>query len=163
MRQGRTGAGWWALTLAVAISPVIACRPGAEAVADGDDPLAALRAPAQSARYGGPFWAREAHRGSRTWRAARAFCDGRDGRDGREWRRERQLPNCQPVELVERWEELALLQGMAGMPALPAPPPAPPRMHPGESRQVGADVAALRAWEERLAARGRAAAREGRW
>ncbi len=73
-----------------AVLAAVACRPSPEAVADGDDALAALASPAQSARYDGPFWAREAHRGSRTWRAARALCAGH-----------RELPNCHPVALVE--------------------------------------------------------------
>ncbi|HEV3456356.1 MAG TPA: hypothetical protein VHG32_07335 [Thermoanaerobaculia bacterium] len=138
-----------ALGLAVAVA-LASCRSSAEEVADGADPLAALAAPAQSARYDGPFWTREAHRNSRTWQAARAFCAKS---------RDRGLPNCHAVELVRRWEE-----GLppAALPELRPPPPAPPAMHPGEAGYVEADVAALKAWEARLLIRGRAAAGQGR-
>jgi hypothetical protein len=156
----KAGVGWMglaALAMKMALAAALAlaagsCRPSAEAVADGDDPLAALAAPAQSARYDGPFWAREAHRGSRTWRAARAFCGGHP-----------ELPNCHPVLLVTRWEEPVSLGTPAGLPPLPAPPPLPPALHPGAAGAAGADLAALKAWEARLLARGRAAgAGEGR-
>ena len=142
-----------ALALALAV-PAGACRPSAAAVADGDDALAALAAPVQSARYDGPFWAREAHRGSRTWRAARAFCAGR--------REAPELPNCHPVALVERWEAPAAREMPAGLPPLAAPPPLPPALHPGTAGAARGDLAAVAAWEARLLARGRAAAGEGR-
>jgi hypothetical protein len=152
MRAARAGlgrAGWVALAVALA-----SCRPSAEAIADGEDPLAALATPAESARYDGPFWVREAHRDSRIWRAAKGFCAKARGRG---------LPNCHAVDLVERWEEPlrlgepgtpALLQPWQALPPLPAPPPLPPALHPGDPRGPGADVAALKAWEAGLAARG---------
>jgi hypothetical protein len=146
MRSRRAVAGLVGMALTLG-----SCRPSAEAVADGDDPLAALAAPAQSARYDGPFWAREAHRGSRIWRTAKAFCEGHH-----------ELPNCHPVLLVTRWEEPLSLGTPAGLPPLPAPPPLPPALHPGEAGAAGADLAALKAWEARLLARGRAGAGEGR-
>lgn len=151
---GRVGLAGLAMRMALAVALVLAagsCRPSAEAVADGDDPLAALAAPAQSARYDGPYWAREAHRGSRTWRAARAFCAGH-----------RELPNCHPVLLVTRWEEPVAMESPAGLPPLPAPPALPPALHPGEAGAAGADLAALKAWEAQLQARGKAAGGEVR-
>src|ERR1700694_5791442 len=87
-RGSGRGFGWIGLALALA-----SCRPSVEAVADGPDPLAALASPAQSARYDGPYWTREAHRNSPSWRAAKAFC--RKSRD-------RELPNCHAVRLGER-------------------------------------------------------------
>lgn len=135
---------------------LLGCGPPAPAAADGADPLAALAAPAQSARYDGPFWTREAHRDSRTWRAAKAYCRQARGR---------RPPNCHAVELVERWEGPWLL-GAPDAPggALPAPPPLPPppAMHPGEAGRSAAAVAAWKAWRARLAARGRDAAAGGR-
>jgi hypothetical protein len=136
-----------ALALALA-----SCKPSAEAIADGDDPLAALATPAASARYDGPFWTREAHRDSRTWQAARAFC---------EQARERALPNCHAVQLVERWEGPWRMGTLPPLPALPPPPPLPPSMHPDEPGSAGADLSALKAWEVRLAARGKNAATRG--
>jgi len=159
MRMRRAAGRWagWVAAVAAALA-LASCRPSAEAIADGDDPLAALAAPAQSARYDGPFWTREAHRNSRAWQAARAFCDQA---------RERQLLNCHPVELVERWEGPLRSGGTAALPVLPAlpqlppPPPLPPALHPGGPGGPGADIAALRAWEARLSERGRGGAARG--
>jgi hypothetical protein len=152
MRFARTvGGRAGSVALAVALG-VASCRPSAEAIADGDDPLAALAAPAESARYDGPFWTREAHRNSRTWREAGAFCRQARGRG---------LPNCHAVELVERWEGAWGAGTPAALPPLPAPPPLPPALHPADPGRPGADLAALKAWEARLAARGRDAATGG--
>jgi hypothetical protein len=129
--------------LAVALAAV-SCSPSPEAVADGDDPLRALTAPAQSARYDGPFWTREAHRNTRTWQAAKAVCQGH-----------RELPNCHAVELVLRWEQPFVL------PPLPPPPPLPPATHTGEAGYQGADVVALKAWEAQLRAAQAARTRKG--
>jgi hypothetical protein len=142
----------WTGRVAVALA-LASCRPSPEAIADGDDPLAALASAAESARYAGPFWTREAHRDSRTWRQARDFCAQS---------RERVLPNCHAVRLVERWEEAWRAGTPAALPPLPAPPPLPPALHPGDPGQPGSDLAALKAWEAGLAARGRNAATEGR-
>ena len=142
-------AGWVALAAALALA---SCRPSAEAIADGDDPLAALAAPAESARYDGPFWTREAHRNSRTWRQARAYCRQARGRE---------LPNCHAVELVERWEGAWGVGTRAALPPLAPPPPLPPDLHPGDPGRPGVDLAALKAWEARLAERGRNAATRG--
>lgn len=142
--------GWIALALALA-----SCRPSAEAIADGEDALAALASPAQSARYDGPYWTREAHRNSPSWQAAKAFC--RKSRD-------RELPNCHAVRLVERWEEPLRSSGIgapAALPALPPPPPPPPAMHPGDPAHAAADVAAVKAWEARLRTRSQLTAARG--
>src|ERR1700674_2905107 len=152
-RAGFQRAGWIALAMALA-----SCKPSAEAIADGDDPLQALATPAESARYDGPFWTREAHRNSRTWQAALSFCRKT---------RERELPNCHAVRLVERWEEPLRAPGigapatMPTMPALRPPPPPPPALHPGDPNHAAADVAAVKAWEARLRARGQGAAAGG--
>jgi hypothetical protein len=135
------------------------CRPSAEAVADGGDPLAALAAAAQSVRYDGAFWTREAHRHSRTWRAAKVYCREAHARG---------LPNCHAVELVERWEGPWFLGApdargaLPALPALPPPPPLPPALHPGDPGRVAEDIAALAAWQARLTARGQDAAAGGR-
>jgi hypothetical protein len=145
-KTSRTKAAAGALALALA---GWSCRPSAEAVADGDDPLAALAAPVESARYDGPFWARQAHRETAAWKAAKVFCREHAGRE---------LPNCRAVALVLWWEGPS-----PSLPALPPPPlmppmlPPAPALHPGEPGYAAADVAALKAWEERLLARGRQA------
>jgi hypothetical protein len=145
--------GWIGLALALA-----SCRPSAEAIADGDEPLAALAAPVQSARYDGPYWTREAHRNSPSWQAAKAFC--RKSRD-------QGLPNCHAVRLVERWEEPLRPSGIGApatmpvLPPLPPPPPRPPALHPGDPDQAAADVSAVKAWEARLLARRQGAAAGG--
>jgi hypothetical protein len=152
-RGGGRRLGWIGLALALA-----SCRPSPEAVADGEDPLAALASPVQSALYDGPYWTREARRNSPSWRAAKAFC--RKSRDS-------ELPNCHAVRLVERWEGPLRSPGigapatMPTMPALPPPPPRPPALHPGDPDQAAADVAAVKAWEARLLARGQGAAAGG--
>jgi hypothetical protein len=126
-----------------------ACRPAVDEIANGDDALAALAVPVESARYDGPYWAREAHRRSRTWAAATAFCARA---------RAARLPNCHVVELVERWEGLGAPPSQLSLPPLAPPPPAPPALHPGDPGRAAADLAAVKAWEEGLAARAREAA-----
>jgi hypothetical protein len=145
MRSRRAGLGIVGLAMALA-----SCRPSAEAVADGDDPLAALAMPVQSARYDGAFWTREAHRNSRAWQAAKALCG-----------KNRELPNCHAVELVERWEEPLRHGAPAALPALPPPPPPPPTMHPGDPEYAESDLAALKAWEARLQVRAWGSAARG--
>jgi hypothetical protein len=147
-----------AASLGLALAAMAACRPAAEEIANGDDALAALAAPVESARYDGPYWAREAHRRSRTWAAARAYCARA---------RAARLPNCHAVELVARWEGLGASPSQPSqlsLPPLPPPPPLPPALHPGDPGRAAADLAAVKAWEEGLAARARdaAAARSGR-
>ena len=67
------------------------CRSGTEAIANGDDPLAALRAPVRSVRYDGAFWNREAVDQTDLWHQAVAYCRT-PGNSA--------APNCQTVGLV---------------------------------------------------------------
>ncbi len=125
---------WRAVLGAVLVAALASCRPTAEAIAEGDDPLAALGAPVASRRYDGPFWAREAHGHSLVWQRARALCAERADED---------LPSCRIVGIVARWE---------GPPSLPAlRVPRPPVLSPGAPGYVGADVRALEEWERELA------------
>jgi len=63
----------------------------AEELANGDDPLAALRSPVRSARYDGAFWNREAVQDTRLWHDAVDYCRT-PGNSA--------APNCQTVGLV---------------------------------------------------------------
>jgi hypothetical protein len=62
-----------------------------EELANGDDPLAALRSPVRSARYDGAFWNREAAADTELWHDAVAYCRT-PGNSA--------APNCQTVGLV---------------------------------------------------------------
>lgn len=104
--------------------PLLACAPSAGEIADGADPLAALKSPAPTARYREPFWAQHSHRGTPLWKSALAFCRT-EGRD------RRLFPNCAHVQIVSYWE---------------APPP-----FPAPHFQFG-DVPAVRRWERDVAA-----------
>ncbi|QQR74061.1 MAG: hypothetical protein IPJ17_00185 [Holophagales bacterium] len=66
-------------------------KPSAEALANGDDPLASLRSPVRSARYDGAFWNREAIQSTALWQDAVAYCRT-PGNSA--------APNCQTVGLV---------------------------------------------------------------
>lgn len=66
-------------------------QPSAEELANGDDPLAALRSPVRSARYDGAFWNREAVQSTDLWQDAVAYCRT-PGNSA--------APNCQTVGLV---------------------------------------------------------------
>lgn len=80
------------LALGAALVSLLSCGgPTPQELADGDDPLVALRSPARSARYDGSFWAREADAESGLWRSAIAYC--REPGNAT-------LPNCQTVALV---------------------------------------------------------------
>ena len=111
------------VTLALAL-PLLACAPSAGEIADGPDPLAALKSPAPTARYREPFWAQQSHRGTPVWKSALAFCRD-EGRD------RARFPNCAHVTVVSFWE---------------APPPFP------EPRFQFGDVPAVRQWERDIAA-----------
>lgn len=83
-------AGLTAIALASLL--VAGCgQPSAEELANGDDPLTALRSPVRSARYDGAFWNREAVRSSDLWADAVAYCRT-PGNSA--------APNCQTVGLV---------------------------------------------------------------
>ena len=79
-----------ALGLAVLLSAGCG-QPSAEDLANGDDPLAALRSPVRSARYDGAFWNREAVQATDLWQDAVAYCRT-PGNSA--------APNCQTVGLV---------------------------------------------------------------
>jgi hypothetical protein len=66
-------------------------QPSAEDLANGDEPLAALRSPVRSARYDGAFWNREAVQSTDLWQDAVAYCRT-PGNSA--------APNCQTVGLV---------------------------------------------------------------
>ena len=101
----------------------------AEELANGDDPLAALRSPVRSARYDGAFWNREAVQDTRLWYDAVDYCRT-PGNSA--------APNCQTVGLVlstielekaareaKRQLEVLLEQSKRfGAPRRPLPPPA---------------------------------------
>ena len=84
---------------AVALSALVAVAFGLgacgktspEELANGDDPLAALRSPVRSARYDGAFWNREAAADTKLWHDAVAYCRT-PGNSA--------APNCQTVGLV---------------------------------------------------------------
>ena len=66
-------------------------QPSAEDLANGEDPLTALRSPVRSARYDGAFWNREAVQSTDLWQNAVAYCRT-PGNSA--------APNCQTVGLV---------------------------------------------------------------
>jgi hypothetical protein len=89
--------------VSIALAPLLlaaalGCQPSPAEVADGDDPLAALRATAATSRYKEPYWAEQCHRGNVTWQDALAFCRG-EGKD------ETRYPNCDHVRIVALWDE----------------------------------------------------------
>ena len=111
------------VTVALAL-PLLACAPSAGEIADGPDPLAALKSSAPTALYREPFWAQQSHRRTPVWKSALAFCAA-EGRD------RARFPNCAHVTIVSYWD---------------APPPLPaPRFQFG-------DVPAVQQWERELAA-----------
>lgn len=79
---------------ALALATLLAAgcgQPTAEDLANGDDPLTALRSPVRSARYDGSFWNREAVQSTELWAAAVAYCRTPGNSTA---------PNCQTVGLV---------------------------------------------------------------
>ena len=84
---------WSGLTvLALASLLVSGCgQPSAEELANGDDPLTALRSPVRSALYDGAFWNREAVQSTPLWQDAVAYCRTPGNTAA---------PNCQTVGLV---------------------------------------------------------------
>jgi hypothetical protein len=86
------------LSLGVTMLAVVACGPSAEAVANGDDPVAALKSSTVSSRYTVPFWTRAVREQPALWQEAKAYCFGPDGF---------QAPNCAPVREVETIERMA--------------------------------------------------------
>jgi len=105
-------------------------KPSAEALANGDDPLASLRSPVRSARYDGAFWNREAIQSTDLWQDAVAYCRT-PGNSA--------APNCQTVGLVLSTLELEQaakaakrqLQILLGQSKHLAPPGSRPGPAPG--------------------------------
>jgi hypothetical protein len=94
------------VSMALMIAALGACQPSAQAVADGDDPLAALRSSAQSTRYNSGYWkeqGRAAAGGANApaqerWAQALAYCGEAQPRPGLE--AEGAKPNCAAVRLA---------------------------------------------------------------
>lgn len=92
--------------VALATAAFASCRPSAQAVADGDDPLAALRSSAQSARYTSGYWkeqGRAATGGANApaqerWTEALAYCGEAQPRPGLE--ADGAKPNCGAVRFA---------------------------------------------------------------
>ena len=59
---------------ALLIAPLAGCRPEPAAVANGDDPLAALRVSVQSTRYTDQWWQQQAQANPTLWRQAVDYC-----------------------------------------------------------------------------------------
>lgn len=66
---------WFPMLFVALAGLVLGCgQPSAEQVANGDDPIAALRSPVRSSRYDGGFWNREAQQETELWREAVEYC-----------------------------------------------------------------------------------------
>ena len=70
----------------------VACGPSQEKIANGDDPIAALRSTAQSSRYGAAYWREQLEADSALWKEALTFCADSQRAD---------YPNCQTVRSTE--------------------------------------------------------------
>jgi hypothetical protein len=70
-----------------------ACQPKPEDVANGDDPIAALRVAVRSTRYDGPYWQQQRLAASDVWKRALAECTPEQAT---------QRPNCEPVVANQR-------------------------------------------------------------
>lgn len=70
------------------ITMLSACEPSPETVANGDDPMEALKVPVQSTRYTGDFWMRDYERDPARFMEAVAFCEEKEFAD---------YPNCREV------------------------------------------------------------------
>ncbi len=65
-----------------------ACGPTNEDIANGDDPIKALKVTAQSTRYAGDFWVREHEQNPERFQEAISFCEAKEYAD---------YPNCRAV------------------------------------------------------------------
>ena len=84
------------LAAAALLAAAPACAPSPDAAANGDDPLAALRSTAPSARYTAGYWYEQARSDSAgRWRQATAYCGDEQARPGLEADGAR--PNCRAV------------------------------------------------------------------
>lgn len=80
------------LLLIIAIACSAGCGPSQEAVANGDDPIAALASTVASDRYGTAFWTQQMHDGTEIWTQALAYCEPAERSD---------YPNCKTVRSVQ--------------------------------------------------------------
>jgi hypothetical protein len=76
----------------VLVALLIGCRPSAEDVANGPDPLRALAQHVESSRYGPDYWKDVAGRNPALWAKATAFCRRGDSDE---------CPTCASVKMVE--------------------------------------------------------------
>lgn len=74
------------------------CAKDNSAVANGDDPLAALTVPVPSDRYNSSFWTQKSRADTALWTQAVAYCEGKTDGDH---------PNCAPVRQVRVLERMA--------------------------------------------------------
>ncbi|GJG89657.1 hypothetical protein tb265_48380 [Gemmatimonadetes bacterium T265] len=82
--------------LATLLAAAAACAPSPDALANGDDPLAALRSTAPSTRYNAGYWYEQAGADSAgRWRQATAYCGESQAPPGLEADGAR--PNCRAV------------------------------------------------------------------
>lgn len=84
------------LGLVILAIGLVGCGPSPEEVADGDDPLAALRVSVPSTRYGGRFWRLQHRQAPSLYADAVAFC-----RAESEAARLGERPNCEPVLMAD--------------------------------------------------------------
>ena len=84
------------LAAAALLSTAVACAPSPDALANGEDPLAALRSTAPSTRYTAGYWYEQARIDSAgRWRSATAYCGEEKASPGLEANGAR--PNCRAV------------------------------------------------------------------
>jgi hypothetical protein len=83
------------LTAALITITLFGCGPSDEEIADGGDPLAALRVSALSVRYDGRFWQAQHAQSPTRFAEAIAYCtsESEAGRLG-------ERPNCEPVMMA---------------------------------------------------------------
>ena len=89
--------------MALTIAALGGCSPSAQATADGDDPLAALRSSAQSTRYTSAYWKEQGRAATggadaparERWTQALAYCGEAQPRPGLE--ADGAKPNCGSV------------------------------------------------------------------
>lgn len=86
------------LTAALITLTLFGCGPSDEEIADGGDPLAALRVSALSARYDGRFWQAQHVQSPTRFAEAVAYCTSES-----EAGRLDERPNCEPVLMADEF------------------------------------------------------------
>lgn len=71
---------------------LLACGPAQEELANGDDPIAALRSTVESSRYGAKYWTEQMTAATDLWIKAAAYCEPAEHAD---------YPNCKTVRSVK--------------------------------------------------------------